>query len=81
MSVSRWATINLCLLQLFCDSDIDLILGMDWLSKHKAQLDCAAREIQLTHSFEDVIIYAARDDTIRLFSLNEKGELELSLRF
>ena len=23
--------------------DIDLILGMDWLSKHKAQLDCAAR--------------------------------------
>ena len=30
------------------DSDIDLILGMDWLSKHKAQLDCAARQIQLT---------------------------------
>ena len=27
------------------DSDIDLILGMDWLSKHKAQLDCAARQI------------------------------------
>ena len=55
------------------DSDIDLILGMDWLSKHKAQLDCAAREIQLTHSSEDVIIYAARDETIRFFSLNEKG--------
>ena len=49
-------------------SDIDLILGMDWLSKQKAQLDCAARQIQLTHSSEDVIIYAARDDTIRLFS-------------
>ena len=58
------------------DSDIDLILGMGWLSKHKAQLDCAAREIQLTHSSEDVIIYAARDETIRLFSLNEKGELD-----
>ena len=27
------------------NSDIDLILGMDWLSKHKAQLDCAARQI------------------------------------
>ena len=38
------------------DSDIDLILGMDWLSKHKATLDCAAREIKLTHSSEDVII-------------------------
>ena len=32
------------------NSDIDLILGMDWISKHKAQLDCAARQIQLTHS-------------------------------
>ena len=58
------------------NSDIDLILGMDWLSKHKAQLDCAARQIQLTHSFEDVIIFTARDNTIRLFSLNEKGELD-----
>ena len=57
------------------DSDIDLILGMDWLSKHKAMLDCAAREIQLTHSSEEVIIYAARDETIRLFSLNKKGKL------
>ena len=57
------------------DSDIDLILGMDWLSKHKDQLDCAARKIQLTHSSEDVIIYAARDDIIQLFSLNENGEL------
>ena len=56
------------------DSDIDLILSMDWLSEHKAHLDCAARQIQLTHSSEDVII-AARDETIRMFSLNEKGEL------
>ena len=58
------------------DSDIDLILGMDWLSKHKAKLDCAARQIQLTHSSEDVIVFAARGNTIRLFSLNEKGELD-----
>ena len=29
----------------------------------------------MTHSSEDVIVFAARDDTIRLFSLNEKGEL------
>ena len=58
------------------DSDIDLILGMDWLSQHKAALDCAAREIKLMHPFEDVIIYAAHDETIRLFSLNEKGKLD-----
>ena len=49
---------------------------MDWLTKHKAHLDCAARQIQLTHSSEDVIVFAARDDTIHLFSLNEKGELD-----
>ena len=63
------------------NSDIDLILGMDWLYKHKAQLDCAARQIQLTHSSEDVIVFAARDNTIRLFSLNEKGELDAILKF
>ena len=58
------------------NSDIDLILGMDWLSKHKAQLDCAARQIQLTYSSKDVIVFATHDDTIRLFSLSEKGELD-----
>ena len=46
------------------DSDIDLILGMDWLSKHKAFLDCAAKEIKLTHPSDDVIIFATRDETI-----------------
>ena len=29
----------------------------------------------MTHSSEDVIVFATRDDTILLFSLNEKGEL------
>ena len=58
------------------DSNIDLILVMDWLSKHKTHLDCAARQIQLTHSSDAMIIYAAQDETIRLFSLNEKGELD-----
>lgn len=55
--------------------DIDLILGMDWLDMNKASIDCEAKEVKLTHSSEDVIIFVARDDTIRLFSLNEKGEI------
>ena len=63
------------------DSDIDLILGMDWLSNHKAQLDCAAKEIQLTHSSKDVIIYAARNETIRLFSLLGRASWMLFLKF
>ena len=57
------------------NSDTDLILGMDWLAMNKASIDCEAKEVKLTHSSEDVIIFAARDDTIRLFSLNEKGEI------
>jgi hypothetical protein len=28
--------------------DIDIILGMDWLSKHKALIDCAKKSIKLT---------------------------------
>jgi hypothetical protein len=28
--------------------DIDVILGMDWLSKHKALIDCAKKSIKLT---------------------------------
>ena len=57
------------------NSDIYLILGMDFLAMNKAYVDCKAKEVQLTHPSEDVIIFAARNDTIRLFSLNEKGEI------
>jgi hypothetical protein len=27
---------------------IDIILGMDWLSKHKALIDCAKKSVKLT---------------------------------
>jgi len=57
------------------NSDIDLILGMDWLSQHDAHIDCANKEVKITHPDEDVIIFASRDNTIRLFSLNDKGEI------
>ena len=33
----------------------------------------------MTHSSEDVIFFAARDDTIRLFSLSEKGDLDIPI--
>jgi hypothetical protein len=28
--------------------DIDVILGMDWLSKHKVLIDCANKSVKLT---------------------------------
>jgi hypothetical protein len=28
--------------------DIDIILGMDWLSKHKVLIDCAKKSVKLT---------------------------------
>jgi hypothetical protein len=28
--------------------DIDVIIGMDWLSKHKVLIDCAKKSIKLT---------------------------------
>ena len=31
-------------------SNIDLILGMNWLKAHNALIDCAAKTVQLTHS-------------------------------
>ena len=30
-------------------SDINIILGMDWMSAHYAKIDCSTRTVQLTH--------------------------------
>jgi hypothetical protein len=38
---------NLTILEL---KGIDLILGMDWLSKHKALINCANKSVKLTTS-------------------------------
>ena len=41
-------------------SNIDVILGMDWLVPHKALIDCAAKTVQLTHSSGQTINYSTR---------------------
>jgi hypothetical protein len=38
---------------------IDVILGMDWLSKHKALIDCAKKSIRLTTLDEKELEYIA----------------------
>ena len=38
-------------------TDIDVILGMNWLVKYEAILDCAAKSVTLTHPSGDTIRY------------------------
>lgn len=40
-------------------TDIDIILGMDWLVKHKAVIDCAARSVVLTNLSGKSVLYWA----------------------
>ena len=39
-------------------SNIDIILGMDWLIAHNAMIDCAAKTGQLTHPSGQFINYS-----------------------
>ena len=38
-------------------SNIDIILGMDWLTTHNALIDYAAKTVQLTHPSDQMINY------------------------
>ena len=37
--------------------DFDIVLGMDWLSKHKATLDCYKKEVRLVRPEEPSVIF------------------------
>ena len=37
--------------------DFDIVLGMDWLSKHRATLDCYKKEVRLVHPEEPSVIF------------------------
>ena len=62
-------------------SDIDLILGMDWLLKHKDFLDCGTKEIKLIHPSEDVIIFALVMTPFGCSLSTRKARSTLFLRF
>jgi hypothetical protein len=40
---------------------IDVILGMDWLSKHNGLIDCAKKAVRLTHSNGKALEYVAEN--------------------
>src|SRR4051812_45379801 len=51
-------------------SDIDVILGMDWLSRQNDVLDCKAKSVKLTHPSGQTIKYTSPSSRTQLHSLN-----------
>src|SRR4051795_8536229 len=51
-------------------SDIDVILGMDWLSRQNVVLDCKAKSVRLTHPLGQTIDYTSPRSRTQLHSLN-----------
>lgn len=51
-------------------SDIDVILGMDWLVQHKAKIDCPSRSVKLTHDSGAKVFYTCGSGESQLYSLN-----------
>src|SRR3954465_6485644 len=51
-------------------SDIDVILGMDWLSRQNAFLDCKSKSVKLTHPSGQIIDYTSPSSRIQMHTLN-----------
>ena len=41
-------------------SNIDIIIGMVWLTAHNAKIECAAKTVQLTHPSGQLINYSTQ---------------------
>src|ERR1043165_1669798 len=57
---------------LLSSSDIDVILGMDWLVKYKAKIDCPSKTVLLTHDSDAEICYScgSTEGSAQLYALN-----------
>src|ERR1041385_5159614 len=51
-------------------SDIDVILGMDWLLRQNAYLDCKGKSVKLTHPSGQTIDYTSPSSRIQMHTLN-----------
>src|SRR3954463_2598546 len=51
-------------------SDIDVILGMDWLSRQNDVLDCKAKSVKLTHPLGQTIDYTSPNSRTEMHTLN-----------
>nr|ADC55379.1 gag-pol polyprotein [Oryza brachyantha] len=59
---------NLILLE---SKDLDVILGMDWLTKHQGVIDCAKRTITLTSEEGKVVTYQSLESVTTRTCLNQ----------
>src|SRR4051812_44190167 len=50
--------------------DIDVILGMDWLSRQKVVLGCKAKSVKLTHPSGETIDYTSPSSRFQMHTLN-----------
>ena len=44
--------------------DFDIILGMDWLAKHRATVDCYRKEVQFSQPGEPEVIFCEERKTL-----------------
>src|ERR1043165_5968674 len=51
-------------------SDVDVILGMDWLSRQNAYLDCKGKSVKLTHASGKTVNYTSPRTRTEVHSLN-----------
>jgi predicted aspartyl protease len=54
-------------------SNIDLILGMDWLKAHIASINCATKVVQLLHPSDEIVNYTAhitQNAEAQIYALN-----------
>ena len=59
---------NLILLE---SKDLDVILGMDWLTKFKGVIDCASRTVTLTNEKGETVVYKSLVSPKKGASLNQ----------
>ena len=52
------------------NSDIDVILGMDWLKANKAKSDCATKTVTLSHPSCQIVYSPNSTPSAQLFALN-----------
>nr|CAH67149.1 OSIGBa0122F23.6 [Oryza sativa] len=59
--------------------DLDVILGMDWLSCHRGVIDCANRKVTLTHSNGKIVSFFASSPKSHGVVLNQVALQEIPI--